>query len=126
MANVSVYARKAMLDWVLGGATPTRPSAWWVGLSYGAPTSVSGSEIAFSRATLTAAAANTSNGILASNAASVAFASQIYASTVSGYQVWDASAGGNMLWFGLLSAATLPSSKSAFVCPVASALFSAL
>jgi len=45
MSNVSAYAEKAMLDWVLLGATPTRPGTVAVGLSLGAPTSVSGSEM---------------------------------------------------------------------------------
>ena len=43
MANIGAYTEK--LDWVWGGATPTRPTAWGVGLSLGVPTSVSGSDM---------------------------------------------------------------------------------
>ena len=45
MAHISAYAEKAMLDWVLLGATPTRPGTVAFGLSLGSPTSTSGSEI---------------------------------------------------------------------------------
>ena len=125
MANVSAYAQKAMLDWLLGGATPTRPSAWWLGISYGSPTSTSASEVAFARASVTWGAAASPGGS-ASDAAAIVLASTLWASTVSGWQLWDASAAGNMLWFGLLDNATLPSSKSAFTCAINSARLTAL
>ena len=45
MSAISAYFEKAMLDWGLQGATPTRPTALWAGLAVGTPTSVSGSEM---------------------------------------------------------------------------------
>lgn len=125
MANASAYAEKAMLDWVFGGATPTRPSARWLGISYGSPTSVSASEWPFSRATIVWGAAASPAGTVANNAAA-SFAATTWASTLSGYQIWDASVGGNMLAYGLLDAKTNPSTKSGFTCAIGSAIFAAL
>ena len=45
MANICQYMQKAMLDWVLLGAAPTRPASVLVGLSIGAPSSTSNSEV---------------------------------------------------------------------------------
>lgn len=123
MPALSAYAQKAVLDWLLGGDTPTQPSARWLGLSYGAPSSTNGSEIATaSRATVNVAAAASPGGS-ASNAAAVVFAAFSYASTVSGWQLWDASTGGNMLWFGTMAVATRPASASQFTCAAGNAAF---
>jgi hypothetical protein len=108
MAGVSAYAEKAMLDWVLGGAVPTRPAAWGVGLSLGAPTSISGSEVAtgsgWTRQTVTFAAAASPAGS-ATNVSAITFGSGLTAATFTGLQVWDTAAvgAGNMLWYGNLS-----------------------
>jgi hypothetical protein len=108
MAGVSAYAEKAMLDWVLGGATPTRPAAWGVGISLGAPTSISGSEVAtgsgWTRQTVTWAAAASPAGS-ASNVAALTFGPALTGATFTGLQVWDtaAVAAGNMLWYGNLA-----------------------
>ena len=40
MANISASASKLMIDWLLGGATPTRPPTQYVGLSLGTPSSI--------------------------------------------------------------------------------------
>lgn|SRR5574337_852015 len=111
MANIAAYAEKAMLDWVLGGATPTRPSAWGLGLSLGSPTSTSGSEITtgsgYARQTVGFAAAASPGGSATNTAAATfgPFSSSCY---VSGLQVWDTVLSlnsGNMLWYGLLATA---------------------
>ena len=46
MANVSAYAEKLALDFLLNAQSATRPTAWGLGVSLGVPTSVSMSEIA--------------------------------------------------------------------------------
>jgi hypothetical protein len=131
VANLSVFARKLCLDWLLGGAAAAQPAQHWLGLSYGSPTSVSASELAtgsgYTRVTI-AFGAGASPGGSESNNAAVSYSAITYASTVSGYQMWDTQAvgAGNMLWAGLLSAATRPSSVSGFTCAAGSALFSAL
>lgn len=114
MANISQYATKALLDWVMGGASPTRPTAWGVGLSLGSPTSVSGSEITtgsgYARQTAnTFAAADTptSSGT-ATNTTNMTFGPFSSACSISGIQIWDTVLSlnsGNMLWYGLLTTA---------------------
>ena len=111
MANIAAYAEKAMLDWVLGGATPTRPAAWAFGLSLGAPTSVSGSEITtgsgYARQTAIFGAAASPSGS-ATNASACTFGPFSGAASVSGIQIWDTILtlnSGNMLLYGLLATA---------------------
>ena len=110
MAAVSAYARKALLDWMLGGAAaPVDPTKWAVGLSLGAPTSVLGSEIAttYGYTRMTAAfGAAASPGGSAINAAAITFGPFTTAASVSGIQVWDTvlqADSGNMLAYGLLA-----------------------
>ena len=108
MANISAYAAKAMLDWVDGGATPTQPSARYVNLSLGSPTSVSGSEITTgsgcSRQTAAFAAAASPAGS-ASNSAAMTFGPFSSTCSVSGVNIWDTNIAltGNLLWYGLLA-----------------------
>jgi hypothetical protein len=112
MAGVSAYAEKAMLDWVLGGATPTRPDSILhsIGLSLGVPTSVSASELATgsgaNRQPSNFGAAASPAGS-ASNATAMTFGPFSAGATVSGLQVWDTNSptGGNMLWYGTLATA---------------------
>lgn len=108
MAGVSVYLAKAALDWICGGATPTRPATWGLSLSLGAPTSVSGSEIAtgsgWTRQTITFAAAASPAGSV-SNANAMTFGPGLTAATFSGGAVWDnlIPTSGNMLFFANLA-----------------------
>ena len=108
MAGVSAYLEKAALDWSLLGATPTRPTTLGIGLSVGAPTSVSGSEVGtgsgWTRQTVTFAAAASPAGS-ASNANAMTFGAALTAATMSGLQMWDtlAATAGNMLWYGTLA-----------------------
>lgn len=131
MANISQYMQLNMLSWVLGGS-PTKPSAWGVGLSLGSPTSVSGSEIAttfgYTRQTATwgAAGSPTSSGTV-SNASAITFGSFTTAATVSGIQIWDTQIGsppnnGSMLFEGLLAAARTLVSGDSLVIPIGSIL----
>ena len=109
MANVSAYAEKAMLDWVLGGATPTRPAAWAVGLSLGVPSSTSGSEITtgsgYARQTVGFGAAASPAGS-ATNTVAMTFGPFSGAASITGIQIWDTVLSlnsGNMLWYGTLT-----------------------
>lgn len=110
MANISAYLSKAMLDWCLQGATPSRPANLWAGLAAGTPTSVAGSEIGtltgYSRITaLFGAAASPQNS--ASNTAGMTFGPFSSNGSVLGLQLWDGSpvASSNMLWYGTLQTA---------------------
>lgn len=122
MSNVSAYLEKALLDWSLGvAATPTRPAAWMVGLSLGAPSSTSGSEMAnnsgYTRQTVTIAAAASPAGS-ASNANAMTFGPFSTAYAITGIQIWDTQGStntGNMLWYGNLSAARTVASGDSLV-----------
>ena len=111
--GASQYSSKAMLDWVAGGATPTRPTSRYAGISLGTPTSTSGSECsasAYARQPITFVAASTPSGsatLSNSNAFTFTFSS---ACTVQGFMIWDTnlnSNSGNLLWFGTLSASSV-------------------
>ena len=111
MANIAAYLEKAMLDWVLLGATPTRPGTVAVGLSLGAPTSISGSEITtasgYARQTATFGFAASPGGSATNNNA-MTFGPFSGAASISGIQLWDTVLtlnSGNMLWYGLLATA---------------------
>lgn len=110
MANLSAYLGKAMLDWALNGATPTRPGANWVGLAVGTPTSTGGSEMGtltgYSRVTGLFGAANSPAGS-ASNTAAMTFGAFSSNGSALGIHVWDGSpvASSNMLFFGTLQTA---------------------
>lgn len=110
MAGVSAYMEKAILDWSLGGATPTRPTAWGLGLSLGSPTSISASEVAvgsgWTRQTIAFAAAASPAGS-ASNSLAATFGAGLTAAVFSGFDLFDtaSSVSGNMLFNGLLATA---------------------
>lgn len=117
MANVASYAEIAMLNWVNNAVAVTRPTSWFVGLSLGAPTSVSGSEMpnnsGYTRQTVTI---NGATAGTCSNNAALTFGPVSTAYSISGIQIWDTQGStntGNMLWYGLLSVArTLASGDS--------------
>lgn len=120
MANISAYAQKAMLDWVLGGAAVTQPATRWIGLSLGVPSSISGSEMAvgsYSRHPITFSAASSPTGVAISSPA-VTFGIAGTAATIVGWQIWDTKLtnnSGNMLWYGTLNANATVVASSAFV-----------
>jgi len=111
MAALSAYAEKATLDWLLGGATPTRPTAWSVGLSLGVPSSTSGSEITtgsgYARQTVVMPAAASPAGSV-TNTAAMTFGPFSGAASITGLQIWDTILtlnSGNMLMYGTLATA---------------------
>jgi hypothetical protein len=110
MPAISAYAEKAMLDWVLGGATPTRPANWWLGLDVGTPTSVSASEMGtltgYSRLTVSMGAANSPAGT-ASNQNGMTFGPFSSVGSALGVTLWDGSpvASSDQLWYGTLATA---------------------
>lgn len=108
MSALSDWAEKAVLDWLMGGATPTRPSARYVALYTAAPsdsgggTEVSGSGYSRQAATFDAAS---SPGGTTSNSAAVSFtASGGSWGTITHMGIFDASSGGNLIWHGALTA----------------------
>jgi len=110
MANISAFNAKLLLDWNLGGAAATQPTARWAGLAAGTPTSVSGSEIGtltgYSRVTALFGAAASPAGS-ASNTAAMTFGPFSSVGSILGIQLWDGSpvASSDMLWYGTLQTA---------------------
>jgi hypothetical protein len=108
MSQLSDYAEKAALDWLMGGATPTRPSARYFALFTAAPSdSGGGTEMSgggYARQAVTCGAASSGAGTC-SNTTDLTF-------TISGVDpaafthggVFDALSGGNLLWHGPLAA----------------------
>lgn len=100
----SNYSEIAALDWLLGGATPTRPSARYVALYTADPgetdagTEVSGGSYARQAVTFSAAASGAT-----SNSGALSFTG-MPACTVTYFGVRDASTAGNLLYSGALTA----------------------
>lgn len=106
MANLSDWAENALLDWLMGGASPTRPTTRYLALFTAAPsdsgggTEVSGGGYARQAVTCGAAASGT-----CSNSGAVAYtASGANYGTVTHVGVFDALTAGNLLWHGALTA----------------------
>jgi hypothetical protein len=105
--NKSDYLKAATLNAWLRGVSPTLPSAWYLALYTVAPTSAGGgtelSGGSYVREAVTFGAP--SSGIVA-NAGAINFPSPTAAwGTLVAVAVFDAPTGGNMLYFGNLSAA---------------------
>jgi hypothetical protein len=111
MANIAQYGSKAMLDWVAGGATPTRPGTWACAISLGSPTSVSASEVGtasgYSCQSVSFAAASTPAGsATVTNNNAMTFGPFSSAQSLSGLVIKDTvQTGGNMLFYGTLTTA---------------------
>jgi len=111
MAALSTATQKLVLDWLLNAAgTPTRPPGRAVGLTFGAPTSVSASEIAtgsgYTRQSVLFDAAASPAGS-ASNSAALTFGPFTAGCTISGIHIWDSISAtvGNVLFYGPLATA---------------------
>lgn len=109
MSNVSAYSEKLALDFLMNAQAATRPTAWGVGLSYGVPSSTSGSEITadagYARKTIGFGAAASPGGSL-TNTVAATFGPFSQAGSITGIHVWDSvlsSNSGNLLWYGNLT-----------------------
>jgi hypothetical protein len=104
--------QKSLLDWVnLGAPEPTRHQQLFVGLASATPTSVSAFEIgagsgyARQSATFDAAIATDAGPDIAAvawNQNAMTFGPFLNAIDFSGFQIWDAQVGGQMLFYGSL------------------------
>src|SRR3712207_1700600 len=106
MANLSDYAENVLLDWLMGGATPTRPTTRYLALYTSAPsdsgggTEVSGSGYARQAVTCAAASGGTTSNV---NAPSFTASGGSFG-TVTHVGVLDALTSGNLLWHGAMAA----------------------
>jgi hypothetical protein len=115
MANISQFAGKAMLDWVLGGAGATPPTTRAIGLSLGNPSSTSMSEIGtasgYTATSMAFAAAITAGTVAnstatATNASAATFGPFSSSQSISGIFVKDTVGTAGTFWFyGALAAA---------------------
>lgn len=110
MAAISAYHEKQLLDWVLGGATPSQPTARWVGLAVGTPTLTGASEMGtltgYSRLTALFSAAASPAGS-ASNTSAMTFGPFSSVGSALGALIFDGSPVGSSdnLWYGTLATA---------------------
>lgn len=126
MANLCTYTQKALLDWMLQGATPTRPAALYCGLSLTAPTSAASNEVAtgsgYARQSASFAAAVTTAGNVgsASNQGAMTFGPFSSSAVISGLFLADtvSSGAGTGLMFGNLSTVRTPLAGDSLVLAV--------
>jgi secreted trypsin-like serine protease len=107
VANISAYAEKFALDYMLQGATATRPTAWGLALSTGVPNSTTFTEIAtasgYAAQTMPMPLASSPAGS-ATNTVAATFGPFSSACTISGMALKDTTAtAGNPLWYGTLA-----------------------
>lgn len=119
MANLSDWSENALMDWLMGGATPTRPSARYVALFTAAPNDAGGgTEVtggSYARTAVTFAAAS---GGATSNSGTVTFPTATANwGTVTHIGIFDASTGGNLLWHGALTASKAIDTSDTFSIP---------
>jgi len=102
--SLDPYLAKGMLDWCLGGAAAPTISGRWIQWATGSPTTNAASDGAFSsRRSVTFAPANSPQGSCTLSVA-VTGATCSAAATVRGWNLYDASVGGNRLMYGTLTA----------------------
>jgi hypothetical protein len=98
-------SNKAMLDWVLGGAAATRPTARWISFATASPTAANAFDGPFSpRNTVTFAAANSPQGSV-TNLNNLTLCTATALATAVGWNLWDANVAGNRLAYGTVTAA---------------------
>ena len=103
MAGIASWLQNAYLDWCLLGASPTRPTAIYIGLASAAPTASVSNELpatnGYARQSIIFPAA--SGGAVA-NTNAPSFGPLYNAIVIYGAQLWDnpTVGSGNMLWYG--------------------------
>ena len=100
--GASAYLNKALLDWALLGATPTRPPQMWINWATASPNVTSAFDGPFVRVSAQFAGAN-SPQMSATNVAAITGTATAVGTAV-GFNLYDTSAGGNRLFWGTLTA----------------------
>ena len=98
------YGQKALLDWILGGATPTRPSQLWFSLATQSPTDANAFDGPFNTRVSARFAAANSPQTSASLATTMSLATATAAATPVGWNLWDSTVGGTRLAYGTFAA----------------------
>jgi hypothetical protein len=114
------FARKLLLDWVLGGAAATQPGSRWVSYATQSPTTQSAFDGPFrSRGTLKYAAANSPqmSATILSSASPQGTSTAIM--TAVGWNMWNSSSGGQRLMYGTFGASVGMASNDTIVIAAA-------
>ena len=108
MSAFSNYLETEILDWINGNAFATQPSATWVQLFNSSPTETgTGGTALYSRVAVAAGGWTQTSGATATitNTAAITITSSApSATTASDFGVFDYSTGGNLLFYGQLTA----------------------
>lgn len=107
MSQLSDWSEKALLDWLMGGATPTRPTTRYLALFTAAPSdSGGGTEMSgggYARQAVTCDAATSGAGTCSNSNAPSFTISGVDPAAFTHVGVFDAVSGGNLLWHGALT-----------------------
>lgn len=107
MSQLSDWAEKAAMDWLMGGANPTRPTARYFGLFTAAPSdSGGGTEMSgggYARQAATFDATVLGAGTCTNNNALTFTISGVDPSAFTHGGIFDAVSGGNLIWHGPLA-----------------------
>lgn len=124
MANLSDWAENALLDWLLGGATPTAPAGRFLALYTAAPSdSGGGTEVTGGSYARQALASSAAASGATSNSGTVTFTSTAAWGTVTHIGIHSAATGGNLLWHGALTASRVMASGDSLVFSPAAITF---
>jgi hypothetical protein len=110
MSQLSDFAEKLLLDWMMTAGAATRPAAWFVALHTAVPgetgTGELGTASGYARRTVTFGAAVLGTGTT-DNTADLTYGPATTSNwgVISGVSVWDATTGGNCLFVGTFATA---------------------
>ena len=106
MSALSDWSENALLDWLMGGSAPTRPTNRYVALFTAAPNDAGGgTEVSgngYARQAITCGAA--SGGATSNDSAITFTASGGSWGTITHIGIFSATSAGNLLWHGALAA----------------------
>ena len=106
MANISDYAEKLVLDWLMTTGAATRPTTWFLALYTAAPSDAGGgTEVSaggYARQAIAFSAAATPGGTT-SNSALVEFTASASWGSVTHIGIFDVITAGNLLWHGAMT-----------------------
>lgn len=132
MANITTYLENKLLEHSLGRTSYTMPTTTYAGLFIVSPTQAGndGTEVAstdagYARISMSSKWGAAANGTIANNTSLVWTATgywgtttgAVSASPITTIGIFDALTGGNLLWFGPLSATVSMSNGDSFTIP---------
>ena len=108
MAALSDHAENLLLNFLMTSGTATRPTAWYIGLFTAAPNDAGGgTEVSgngYSRQAVSWDTASGTGGTTSNSTAETFTASGGDWGTITHIGIFDASAAGNLLWHGAMTA----------------------